>query len=657
MKKNIYKLFSGAGKTLAVLSLTAGAEVAQAQSTYTFNYTGAVQVMNLSAGDYSVECWGANGGDNLAANTGGKGGYSVGFFKVTSAGPHYFYVGGKGTTGLSLSPSAAGGFNGGGTAGAYSSSSGYGMGSGGGATHIASATGLLSTLSGNQSAVVVVAGGGGGSGSNHGGTTLMDLGGNGGGLTGGNGLTGNVTYGGLGGTQSAGGFGNMGNGMFGQGGNNSGNNTGGGGGGGWYGGGAAQWEGSGGGSGYIGGLTTGTTIAFGQPGFVPNPDNSGNGYLLLTRMCDVAVFAASNPICEGAAVTLSTNAGSSIVWSHGPTTASVSVSPQTTTSYSVSGVSSSTSACASTVVITVTVNPLPDISIVAFPQLVCEGGESELSANGANSFTWTAGPSSATMIATPQATSVYTVTGESIHGCIDTQTVEVQVYTNVISMPSSTSVCSGEAVTIFAGGLVTHTWSTGSHFNALVVSPGTNTVYTVSGHDPNGCKLNAMVSVNVASGPAVSITGNQQVCKGEPATLIASGADSYFWNTNETTETITQVLLVDVPHSFTVTGTGANGCTTTDVFTVLVSKCQSLNEEGAGRVSVFPNPTSGEVTIEMNSGEKAKVSVTDITGKLVLVTEVEGTRPAVDMSALDRGVYYLTVDSGSYRSTIRVIRQ
>ncbi|WP_235831929.1 glycine rich domain-containing protein, partial [Paenimyroides viscosum] len=247
----------------------------------TFNYTGAVQTVTLPAGSYEIEAWGGDGGNNLAANTGGKGGYAKGILNVTTSTTYYIYVGGKGLTQQVASTSVIGGFNGGGTSGAYSSVS-LPASSGGGASHVATTTGLLSTLSTNQSAVIIVAGGAGGAGSNNGGSNTMNNGGHGGGLTGGNGAAGG--YGGTGGSQTAGGTGTMGNGSFGQGGNNSGNNTGAGGGGGWYGGGAAQWEGSGGGSSYIGGIAAATTIMFGQAGFVPNPDTTGNGTISITSM-------------------------------------------------------------------------------------------------------------------------------------------------------------------------------------------------------------------------------------------------------------------------------------------------------------------------------------------------------------------------------------
>jgi hypothetical protein len=103
------------------------------------------------AGTYTFEVWGGQGGTPSAAT--GKGGYAKGNKVMTAGTTLYIYVGGQGT----WVNRGVGGYNGGGN-GAV----GEIAGGGGGATHIGTAVGLLSTLSGNQASVYLVAGGGGG---------------------------------------------------------------------------------------------------------------------------------------------------------------------------------------------------------------------------------------------------------------------------------------------------------------------------------------------------------------------------------------------------------------------------------------------------------------------------------------------------------------
>ena len=209
-----------------------------------FNYTGAVQSITLPKGIYTLECWGAQGGnrsqDSASATVTGSGlgGYSIGTLTLTQLTTCYIYVGGQG--GMSSSTGnvkVEGGFNGGGFA-SHESTGEPGNG-GGGATDVRIAQDSLY-------ARVIVAGGGGGSGEDN------ETGGYGGGKTGGAG-SGNTSL--TQASQTSGGTNSFG---FGLGGNTY---NGGAGGGGWYGG-ASRYsvssystgsdsEGGGGGSGYV----------------------------------------------------------------------------------------------------------------------------------------------------------------------------------------------------------------------------------------------------------------------------------------------------------------------------------------------------------------------------------------------------------------------
>ena len=261
-----------------------------------FNYTGAVQSITLPKGIYTLECWGAQGGnrsqDSASATVTGSGlgGYSIGTLTLTQLTTCYIYVGGQG--GMSSSTGnvkVEGGFNGGGFA-SHESTGEPGNG-GGGATDVRIAQDSLY-------ARIIVAGGGGGSGEDN------ETGGYGGGETGGAG-SGNTSL--TQASQTSGGTNSFG---FGLGGNTY---NGGAGGGGWYGGGACSdysdstnYQGyNGGGSGYVytsataanypsGNyvnssyyLTNAQTIAGNQSFKSPDGTNetghTGNGFCRITR--------------------------------------------------------------------------------------------------------------------------------------------------------------------------------------------------------------------------------------------------------------------------------------------------------------------------------------------------------------------------------------
>ncbi|WCM41013.1 glycine-rich protein [Flavobacterium sp. CBA20B-1] len=287
----------------------------------TFNYTGSVQTVTLPAGDYEIEMWGADGGKGFQTsqiNNEGKGGYAKGTLTVTTPTTYYIYVGGKGTDASngSVGDVYLGGWNGGGDSGQnnYSNAAQYRAAGGGGGTDIRT---TQNTTYANR---IMVAGGGGG------GVYLATyVGGNGGGITGDDG--GN-TYHGDGGSQTAGGTanGSTGNiagtdgalGIGGTGGTSTTKSGGGGGGGGYYGGGggatgnsSSSQGGGGGGSSYLGGVSTGVTFMFGETGFVPNPDTTGNGTVIITSMAPctgtpvVGTASATSRNCSSEPFTLS----------------------------------------------------------------------------------------------------------------------------------------------------------------------------------------------------------------------------------------------------------------------------------------------------------------------------------------------------------------
>ena len=235
---------------------------------WTFDYTGGEQTFIAPAtGTYKLETWGASGGTaNAKYAIGGYGGYSTGNIKVSNGKELFINVGGKGESNNNIrTGSTSGGYNGGGIAGSCTVDVKYGamyIASGGGATHVATNSGVLSSLENSKSNIIIVSGGGGG-GFYHDNHTYNSFGngGNAGGYIGNDGQINNTSYSkGFGGTQTnygtesnpsvltkytAAGFGFGANGI-------TSDQASCGGGAGFYGGGPGLFAGCGGGSGYIG---------------------------------------------------------------------------------------------------------------------------------------------------------------------------------------------------------------------------------------------------------------------------------------------------------------------------------------------------------------------------------------------------------------------
>lgn len=218
---------------------------------YTYSYAAKVYEFTCPFnGIWKLECYGAQG-----TNSGGKGGYSIGYKALKTGDKLYICVGHSGTS-----------WNGGGK-GYKAGEDKVHVGDGGGCTHIATVSGQLKNLSAykNTGEILIVAGGGGGycwkdgAASSHGGGT-------GGGTSGGGGTGGGFGYGGSFGQAHANGCA----------------------------GGGAGWKGGGyygnGGTGWIGNVPTFTVRGTQYSSSTTNGQRSGNGVAYITWVAPSVLF-------------------------------------------------------------------------------------------------------------------------------------------------------------------------------------------------------------------------------------------------------------------------------------------------------------------------------------------------------------------------------
>lgn len=156
-------------KTFKSKIVVVGKPISYTGSTiFNFDYTGAEQTFTVPVtGTYKLETWGAEGGTFKEEYHGGYGGYSTGLIKLEKDQILNIVAGGKGESGIAIISQNYGdaGYNGGGSrAGWTCKNCDFGSSGGGGATHIATKSGLLSTLENDKSSILIVSGGGGGAG-------------------------------------------------------------------------------------------------------------------------------------------------------------------------------------------------------------------------------------------------------------------------------------------------------------------------------------------------------------------------------------------------------------------------------------------------------------------------------------------------------------
>jgi hypothetical protein len=267
-------------------------------------------------------------------------------------------------------------------------------------------------------------------------------------------------------------------------------------------------------------------------------------------------------VCIGTSINLSATGGLSYSWNNGVNNG-VAFSPSATQTYTVTGVDAN--GCSNTDQVLVTVNALPTVD-AGINQTVCAGSSVVLSGSGATNYTWNNGViNSIAFVST--STQTYTVTGVDANGCSNTD----QVLVTVNSLPNvyagnDLTVCFGTMISLTAFGGTSYTWTNGVT-NSTPFSANATQSYTVTGLGSNGCSNIDQVNITVLPLPLVDAGIDQSICAGSSIVLTGVGANSYTWNNGVSngisfTPTSTQ--------TYTVSGTGSNGCSNTDQINVNV---------------------------------------------------------------------------------------
>lgn len=285
-------------------------------------------------------------------------------------------------------------------------------------------------------------------------------------------------------------------------------------------------------------------------------------------------IAGTNTVCVNSTAILTASGATSYTWSTSQITNTVAVSPSVTTIYTVTGANAF--GCLSTKTKTLTTVALPSVTITG-ATTICPSTGIFLTASGANSYTWNTGSTSASIMASPASSFVYTVTGRTTStGCVNTQTALVTVSIPTLVIAGLTSVCKNTPVVLTTSGANTYTWSTGTQATSISVAPTATTVYTVTGKDSFGCNGTDTHTINVIPSPTVSVFTPGTLCAGTAFTLNASGATTYTWMPGNISGS-PAIVTPTASMTYSVIGTAANTCTGSTTVFLTVDALPNIN--------------------------------------------------------------------------------
>jgi gliding motility-associated-like protein len=300
-------------------------------------------------------------------------------------------------------------------------------------------------------------------------------------------------------------------------------------------------------------------------------------------------------ICVGSSVVLSANGGQNFLWTPpqtlsnvtGPTT---TASPTQQTTYQVVAINNGT--CRDTGFVTVAILPNPTAT-VSPDVFICPGDTTDLLAGGGVSYQWSNGgslsnPTAPDPRAFPSGTTAYVVTVTGTNGCVDSDTVTVNVSILVANAGPDIDLCIGSSVQLSAGGGGTYQWSPANFLSNTsipnpVANPPVTTAYTLTVTDQYGCQDEDAINITVHPLPTVSAGPDFVMCELDSVPLNAAGAQQYAWtpptglsNPNSgtpmafPTQSITYYLL----------GTDQFGCQNNDTLSITVLPAPTATATG-----------------------------------------------------------------------------
>jgi len=192
-----------------------------------------------------------------------------------------------------------------------------------------------------------------------------------------------------------------------------------------------------------------------------------------------------------------------------------------------------------------TVNPLPNMGLVASSQALCPNESLTLTASGAATYSWS-GPgvtSSTTNSQTiiPTGSGVFNVVGYTAEGCVDSIQTNFTLYPKpVLTITTDQDICDGQMASMTVSGATNYVWNPATlNGTQVYVSPIVTTNYSVIGFNQFNCSDTVSSIVTVHPNPVAMIGAEPYLLTSDSPivafTNLSSGQVISTWNFDDGT--------------------------------------------------------------------------------------------------------------------------
>jgi hypothetical protein len=159
---------------------------------------------------------------------------------------------------------------------------------------------------------------------------------------------------------------------------------------------------------------------------------------------------------------------------------------------------------------------------------------------------------------------------------------------------------------------------------------------------PNGCSGVAITMTNTSAGAPVP----NYTWAVSPAASISS------------VTAINPSIIFPTPGTYTISLSANNGGTTSTVSKTVSIVCVGIEENVLlnQNFSLYPNPTSNVINIEVANVNSYNYQITDLLGKVIMSDRVYNQdRTSVNVSSINKGIYFLTIESSGQKATKKIV--
>jgi hypothetical protein len=309
-------------------------------------------------------------------------------------------------------------------------------------------------------------------------------------------------------------------------------------------------------------------------------------------------------------------------------------------------------------VVVYTVYPTPTVDL-GNDTTICGQAVTTLDAGSFTSYLWSPGNETTQTISA--GTGTYSVAVTDANGCNGTDEISIAAsssLTPVIAPPGPISLCTGNNVVLDAGSdYDTYLWSPGNETTqAITVTAAGDYSVTVTDNGCSGTAPAVEVDFSATVNPTIVVSVNH-ICV--PDTFC-----NYQWqfNGNDILGATDNCYDITESGQFSVDVVACSGCLGVSPI-VELSYVGVSEQDFANHISVYPNPTDGNIVLELefDQPENLLIRLSDVTGRElnepVQLESVRSLRKEISLTDFAEGFYFLVLEKNDVRLVKKVLKK